>query len=97
MPVDILIDIANAYDLRIEDGDLVSGESTRQHQALLLLTEKGENREFPARGIGLQSWLNDDRSGDLNAAIKREFERDGMKVISIRGTIENLTTEAVYP
>lgn len=98
MPTDLLLDAV--FSILIEDGDFVPGESTRQHQVLLLYTEKGENREFPTRGVGLRSWLLDERPGDLNAQIKREFEADGMRVLSVQAQrgLDNtsITTEAVY-
>ena len=94
---DIRIGIENDFDLLIQGGDLVVGESTRQHQALLILIEKGELREFPSRGVGVHSWLLDDFAfGDFNSAVKREFEADGMKVLGIRGINTNLQVEAYY-
>lgn len=75
------------FDLDIENSDWVLGDATQQHQYLLLLAEKGEIREFPTRGVGIKTWLLDDQSGDLNGAIKREYEADGMKVKRVR--IEN--------
>lgn len=84
-PIDILLD--ENFDLLIENGDFVLGDATRQNQALLLYCEKGENREFPTRGVGLRSWILDERPGDLNAAIKREFEADGMKVNGVKAKI----------
>lgn len=94
MPKDILLD--TTYDLKFADGDLVIGESTRQHQVLLIVIEKGELREFPTRGVGVQSWLLDDFNGDFNSAVKKEYEADGMKVLSVKGNISNLQVEAVY-
>jgi hypothetical protein len=95
MPFDIAIDSAD-NDLVIESGDFVIGESTLQHQRLLLLIEKGELREFPTRGVGLQSWLNDERAGDLNGQIKREYEIDGMDVSVIQTVNNKLQIEAQY-
>lgn len=92
--IDILLDAE--FDLLITAGDFVTGESTRQHQQLLLLTEKGELREFPTRGVGLASWLNDEGPGDLNSQIKREYELDGMRVLQISGVAPKLKIEAVY-
>jgi hypothetical protein len=95
--LDILLDIN--FDLRIEGGDFKAGESARQHQQLLILTEKGELREFPTRGVGIQSWLLDDiQVGDLNSAVKREFEADGMTVVQVKkGTSPGrLQIEAYY-
>lgn len=93
---DILLDTVD-FDVLIQDGDFVAGESTQQHQALLLLIEKGELREFPTRGIGAQTWINDDsQAGDFNAAVKKEFETDGMRVLSLKGSPINLKVEAYY-
>lgn len=92
---DLLLD--ETYDIKIADGDLVAGESTQQHQALLILIDKGELREFPTRGVGAQTWLNDDvEVGDFNAEVKRQFELDGIRVLAINGQIENLKIEAYY-
>lgn len=100
MPNDILLD--NSLDLVFVDGDLVIGESTRQHQQLLLLTHKGELREFPTVGVGIQDWVLDDNPGSLNGEIKRQFEGDGMDVQQVKlkvtggGNISSLEIEAVY-
>lgn len=95
MPVDLLLD--DNFDILIQNGDLVAGESTRQHQILLLLSEKGEWREFPLRGVGLRSWLLDDQVGDLNAQIKREFEADGQTVSLVKTLANgNIQVEGVY-
>lgn len=99
MPTDVLLD--NSLDLVFVDGDLVHGESTRQHQKLLLLTAKGEIREFPTVGVGVQDWTLDNNPGDLNGEIKRQFEQDGMLVQQVKSRvtsagISNLEIEAIY-
>ena len=86
----------NSFDLEIKDGDFVVAESTLQHQQLLILINKGMLREHPARCVGLPSWINDDRAGNLNAAIKREFETDGMKVVAVKAVGTAITTDAYY-
>ena len=96
---DILLD--DTFDVRIKDGDLVFGESTRQHQSLLLLTQYGEWRESPTVGIGAATWLQDELHGaNLAAAIKTGFEGDGMTVQAVKSNRVNdkltLTTEASY-
>lgn len=92
---DLILD--TDYDIKIANGDFVKGESTRQHQSLLILTEKGELREFPKQGVGAQSWLLDDVNfGDFNAEVKRQYEADGMKVVAIKGRNTNLQIEAFY-
>ena len=86
------------FDLAIEGGDLVVGESTRQHQQLLLLLGKGELRQFPLRGVGLRSYLNDDVTiGSVNSLVKREFEADGMTVRRISSLPSGaLNIDALY-
>lgn len=82
---DILLD--DNFDLRIQAGDFLTGDATLQHQQLLLLIQKGELRESPTRGVGIRDWMLDDvQQGDLNTAIKREFEADGMTVEQVRTT-----------
>lgn len=84
------------FDLLIENGDLLMGESTKQHQELLVLIAKGELREFPTRGVGIRWWLLDEQPGDLNSEIKREFERDGMRVDTMRTQNGALIIDATY-
>lgn len=91
---DILL--ASNFDLQFSGGDFAIGESTRQHQQILLIVEKGELKEFPTNGVGTQSWLLDDTSGDYNAEVKKEFERDGMTVYKVKGSLPNIEIEAVY-
>lgn len=78
MPNDYLLD--NDFDLRIENGDFVAGESSAQHQQLLLLLEKGELRQYPLTGVGLKNFLNDDNLGELYQEIQKQFKADGLTV-----------------
>lgn len=82
MPQDVLLD--SSLDLRFVDGDLVVVDGTRQHQQLLLVSEKGEWRENPTIGVGTLSWTLNERPADLNSEIKRQFEKDGMKVVAVQ-------------
>lgn len=82
MPQDYLHD--DDFDLKIENGDFVVGESTQQHQQLLLLLEKGELRQYPKTGVGLKTFLNDDNIGDLNQEIQKQFEADGMTISKLK-------------
>ena len=95
MPLDYLSD--ENGDLLFQDGDLVVGESTLQHQEDLLMTGKGEWREDPTIGVGLLDWLDDDALGDLPSVIGEEFERDGMSVKNVTVTESGkLSTDASY-
>jgi len=94
MPNDILLaDFAPA----IVNGDFKVGESTRQHQELLILIEKGELREFPLFGVGIRTQTLDENPAAVRAEIKRQFEMDGMKVLEVSGTLEMIHVEAIYP
>jgi len=90
------INLGEDFDLEIKNGDFDIGETTLQHQQLLIIINKGMLREFPSRCVGLPTWINDDKSGNLNAAIKREFEADGMKVQAINAIGDKITTDAYY-
>lgn len=79
--IDFLLD--ENFDLMIANGDFVMGDATEQNQALLLLAQKGEVRQFPDAGCGSQDWLDDDEVSDLGAEIQKQLELDGMKVKKI--------------
>lgn len=90
--------LSEDFDLAVDGGDLVVGESTRQHQELLLLLAKGELRQYPLRGVGLRAYLLDDVTvGSINALVKREYEADGMRVRRISSLPSGaLNVDAVY-
>jgi hypothetical protein len=70
-------------DLKIADGDFVSTESTTQHQSLLVRLKKGELRQFPKTGVGIDDFLLDDAPGDVFLEIQKQFEADGMVIRSV--------------
>ena len=85
--IDILTD--QDFDL-LEDpvtNDFVEGESTRQHQALLIVCAKGSFKENPASCVDSFMFLEDDsnNANDLLREVKKQFLADGM-------VINNLTT-----
>lgn len=91
---DILLDPAG--DLLLSPG-MVRGESTDQHQALLLKANPGDFRESPMVGVGLFGWLKDEDDNGLLAAIKSQFEADGMTVTNISLVDQKLQINASYP
>jgi len=88
---DILLD--ENFAVRIENGDLVVGESTKQHQNLLLISSPGEWKQSPTVGVDIKSFLLDDAPvSDLKAAIQKGFENDGM-IISVLKIDNNYNLE----
>lgn len=88
---DFLLD--DDLDLLIsDDGDLVVGESTAQHQKILILADKTELKEVPMRGVGARRFLEDHAPDNLAREIRTEFAADGMTVNKIQIT-KDLTTQ----
>lgn len=91
---DILLEDNN--NLQIANGDFVVGESTQQHQMLLLLTNKGEFKQHPDRCVGISNFIENEDNGAASREIHTEFSRDGMKISSIKVNIPNIEVEAEY-
>lgn len=95
MPTDIFL--GDDLDLVFRNGDLVIGDSTDQHQQLLLLNDKGHMKHAPAYGVGIGAFMEDDNLGELHGEIQQQFERDGMRITSLSiledGTVD---VEAYY-
>lgn len=72
------------------------GESTLQHQQLLLVCQKGDFKENLAACVGIGLYLKAEDNNDMLSSIKREFEKDGMIVSSISLTAENIEIDASY-
>ncbi|WP_160711296.1 oxidase [Chitinophaga solisilvae] len=92
---DVLLNEMN--DLSFADGDFLIGESTRQHQQLLLVTNMGDWREYPVVGVGLFNYLKDEDPAAVMTDIKVQFETDGMKINFIRmDAAGTLNIDAAY-
>jgi len=79
---DFLVD--EEFDLQINDGDFVVGESTAQHQKVLIIADKGEFKEVPMRGVGARRYIEDHTPDNLAREIRTEFAADGMTVNKIQ-------------
>jgi hypothetical protein len=96
MMIDLLLN-EDGSGLQWANNDFVLGESTQQHQRLLLVSQKGDFKENPTRCVGLYTWLKDDENTPgLLGDIKQEFEADGMKVKLVQLLNRQLTTDANY-
>lgn len=93
---DLLLDAD--FDLIIKDGDFEVGESTDMHQLCLLMANKGQYKQVPDVGVGINEYVNEEADIDqLSSIIAEEFEKDGMRITSLQiESLESLRVEAYY-
>lgn len=92
---DILLD--DDGDLLIENGDFVIGESDTEHIKSILMANKGDFKEFPELGVGMEELLNDDAITQFLIDAKKNLEYDGLQVNNISFTDEGkLNVDAKY-
>lgn len=84
---DILLD-KETDDLRIENGDFVIGRSDEQNQKLILISEKGEWKEFPELGVGIDKMLDNEEYNAMLISAKKNLQYDGMQIRNISFTEE---------
>ncbi|WP_088466946.1 hypothetical protein [Flavobacterium covae] len=94
MPKDIMLD--DDMDLLVEGNDLVLGESTHQHQKILIMVDKGEFKENITRGVGALRYAEMHNPESLMREIRQEFIADGMRVNSLSWNDGNLEIDANY-
>lgn len=94
--LDLTIDKDYALVADPSTHDLVVGDTTLQNQALILKSQKGEWKERPTVGCGIDDMLNDDDAGQWKRLIREELGRDGMKVRKLAIENDNITIEADY-
>jgi hypothetical protein len=91
---DIILD--DSMDLKIVNGDFVTGYSDEQQQNLLLLCNKGSFKEMPNVCVGIENYLESEEPVKLIAEIKRQFAGDGMTIKNIEITSGKLLIDAGY-
>jgi hypothetical protein len=91
---DILL---NNYDLKVLNGDLVTGDSLEQEADLIINSQPGWWRSFPGLGIDIYNYINEDGnySGVIWSAIQKQFEYDGkkMKKLETKNNILSIEVE----
>ncbi|EKT3957699.1 hypothetical protein NTJ28_001686 [Flavobacterium psychrophilum] len=80
MRKDILLD--EDFDLIIQNGDFLIGESDQQHVNCIFLAHQGEYKEFPFIGFGASNYLK------KSEATKERFEYDLTKQLKYDGYSE---------
>lgn len=83
-------------DISLGSGDLAYTESIGQHKADLLIADKGHFKETPAAGVGAANFINETDPEEFYRTVRKELERDGMKVKKIRITNGELEIDANY-
>lgn len=80
-----MIDIQHTTtgDVDLSTGDMIYCESTWQHQRDILLSAKGHYKETPEMGVDALNYVNDVEPENLFRAIRKEYTRDGMKVVKV--------------
>lgn len=92
------IKLNSNYEPLVKKGDFVIEESTQQHQEFLLIANKGQFRQFPVTGVGINNFLLDESDPEeLRLEIYKQFELDGMQVNEIDiSDLSNIFIDATY-
>jgi hypothetical protein len=93
---DFLLD--ENFDLKIENGDLVIGESTKQHVILILATAQGSWRKAPFAGANFAQNINTNNinNSSMTANMKKALELDGLKIRKLIITQQGIDFEGEY-
>jgi hypothetical protein len=75
---------------------LVVGNVTAQNQAAILIAHKGEFKEHPTVGVGLNDIVNDDNAMFWENEIAGQLKGDGQRITRLSLDEKGLTLEADY-
>lgn len=90
---DMLIQVNNSglYDLQIQNGDLVIGNSDPQNCELIMYSNPGAFKFNPSTGVGLRGYLaSSNQALALERAITIQLTADGFKVDAVEAVVDNL-------
>lgn len=76
--------------------DFEVGDVTLQNQALIIASQKGEWKENPMLGCGIDDMANDETTAGWQRSIREELERDGLSVSKIKINNGLIEIEAQY-
>lgn len=92
-----MIDFIQNYDLEIKNGDWHTGLAENQHAKYIIQAQKGEFKQNPELGVGIENMLNTEQAIDFLIEAKKNLEYDGMNVKNIAFTeAGNLHIDAHY-
>jgi hypothetical protein len=96
---DLHINVVRGANGLIVSG-LVIGDVTAQNQAAILVAHKGEFKEYPMTGVGLNDIVNDDNSMYWEAEIAGQLKADGQRIkrlsLDEKGLILEQVTIKIY-
>lgn len=75
---------------------LVVGDTLYQNQYLILKAQKGEFKENPTLGCGIDDLANDEDMDSWQKLIREEFSKDGLKVDKLSITTSGMEVNADY-
>lgn len=67
-------------DIDISSGDIQYVSGTEQHKFTILLSNKGEIKQIPNVGVGIENYIFDENPSSLLREIRRQCERIGIKI-----------------
>lgn len=94
--IDILLDPDNNDLLLDASGNIKIGNSDEQHQALLLLFDKGSLKENPDTGVGAFKYLEAEQPEEFLREVRMQFTMDGMEINQIVFENNKLSIDAPY-
>ena len=84
-------------DLEIKDGGMSVGNTNEQNQYVILASHKGEIRQYPLLGVGIDTYTNDETAAvKLKYDVRDSFKQDGLRIDSLELKNGNLKIEAQY-
>lgn len=93
---DLVVRLSKNAKNEIASGVMI-GNTLYQNQYVILKAHKGELKEFPVLGAGLSDITNDNDVAGWSNEIKRQLEKDGMKVSKVKfDQSMNLEIDASY-
>ncbi len=83
-------------DLKIINGAMVVGEVCEQNQYVILTVNKGEVKEYPTMGVGIDTYTNDNNTDELKHSIRENFRMDGLTIRLITMSQGKININADY-
>lgn len=91
------ITLTSGGDVDLTPGDLSFSPSEEQHKRDLLIAGPGDYKQSPLTGVNSLDYLFDTDSSDYLRTVRKQFERDGMRVRELRTTPDGeLIIDAAY-